>query len=173
MKSSAPRTGQEQVSRGVACQGWPNVPRPPLPDSPAAAYGAIDASAADPKVAYQIHNNQGAALMQLGRAAEAVPLFQAALGLQPDNADAHHNLATAFKATGMLTEAVAQYEMCLARSPEMCVCCGRGGASAVVHLSPDAVPRYSALCGKAESLAALAQYVCVCVWRGDGRRGGG
>lgn len=33
----------------------------------AAAYGAIDVESADPKVAFQIVNNQGAALMQLQR----------------------------------------------------------------------------------------------------------
>ncbi len=66
------------------------------------------AIAANPNVAHY-HNNLGSALLELGRADEAIAAYEKSLGLDPDFADAHRNLADALTDAARLDEAIAHY----------------------------------------------------------------
>jgi tetratricopeptide (TPR) repeat protein len=63
------------------------------------------------------HNNLGLALVKAGRAAEAVPHFQAALSVT-DKPDIHHNLGSALDALGHTDDAIREYEAALALEPD-------------------------------------------------------
>jgi tetratricopeptide (TPR) repeat protein len=60
--------------------------------------------------AWAAQGNLGYALFQQGRAAEAVPHYEAALRLNPAYAEAQYNLGTALLQLNRLPEAVAAYE---------------------------------------------------------------
>lgn len=62
--------------------------------------------------------NLGIALTEAGRAAEAVPHFEASLRLQPDNAATHLNLCDALTRLGRLDEAVPHGEAALRLQPD-------------------------------------------------------
>jgi tetratricopeptide (TPR) repeat protein len=67
----------------------------------------------------EINNDLGACLVNSGRAAEAIPYFEAALRLKPDSADAHYNLALALSQTpGRVRDAIPQYEAVLRLRPD-------------------------------------------------------
>jgi tetratricopeptide (TPR) repeat protein len=55
----------------------------------------------------------GNALLAKDRASEAIPYFEKALVLQPDDAEAHNNLADALRRSGRLDEAIAQFRKVL------------------------------------------------------------
>ena len=59
----------------------------------------------------------GVCHFQRGRFVEGIPWVEKALALKPDFADAHNNLANAFKALGRLEEALASYDRALAAQP--------------------------------------------------------
>jgi tetratricopeptide (TPR) repeat protein len=59
--------------------------------------------------------------MELGRPADAVPHFEAALRLKPGSAAAHFNYGTALAAAGRREEAVAQYQQALALRPDYAI----------------------------------------------------
>lgn len=63
-------------------------------------------------------NLGGVALVQLGRAAEALPLLQRATAAARDRADVHYNLGGALKALGRLADAAAAYRRALAIEPD-------------------------------------------------------
>jgi Flp pilus assembly protein TadD len=48
----------------------------------------------------EAHNNMGIALGSKGRLEEAIVQFQQAVQLNPENAEAQHNLASALQAVG-------------------------------------------------------------------------
>jgi tetratricopeptide (TPR) repeat protein len=52
--------------------------------------------------------NQGNLLLEAGRAAEAVPIFERAIILDPDYPEAHHNLGVAFRRLGRRADAVRE-----------------------------------------------------------------
>jgi tetratricopeptide (TPR) repeat protein len=62
-------------------------------------------------------NGLGSALLDSGRAADAVPALQQALRLQPDFEQAHYNLANAFLALGKTNEAIGEYNNALQLNP--------------------------------------------------------
>ena len=69
----------------------------------------------------------GVALQELGRPDEALPCFEKACQLQPDQADAHFSLATALKDVGDPLAAIACYERALRLEPDHAqALCGRG-----------------------------------------------
>lgn len=63
-------------------------------------------------------NLGGVALVQLGRAAEALPLLHRAAAAARDRADVHYNLGGALKALGRLADATAAYRRALAIEPD-------------------------------------------------------
>ncbi len=62
--------------------------------------------------------NIARALTELGRPAEALPLFEAGLLQKPDAFDVHNNYGVALAALGRSSEAVAQYEEALRLQPD-------------------------------------------------------
>jgi tetratricopeptide (TPR) repeat protein len=67
---------------------------------------------------YICKNNLGNALVRAGRAADAVPYFEAALRIQPGDADAYANLGTAATQQGRDDEARRQFEAALRIDPD-------------------------------------------------------
>ena len=63
-------------------------------------------------------NLGGVALVQLGRAAEALPLLHRAATAARDRADVHYKLGGALKALGRLADAAAAYRRALAIEPD-------------------------------------------------------
>ena len=78
------------------------------------------AVAADPRC-YICLNNLGNALQRAGRADEASPYFDAALRIQPDDADAHANLGTVAGRADHQDEARREFERALAIDPDHAV----------------------------------------------------
>jgi tetratricopeptide (TPR) repeat protein len=58
------------------------------------------------------------ALMMQGKLDEAIPQYQEAVRLKPDDADLHNNLGTALGRTGQVDEAIRQYEEALRLEPD-------------------------------------------------------
>ena len=52
--------------------------------------------------------NQANLLLESGSPAEAVPLYERAIGLDPDYPEAHHNLGVAFRRLGRRSDAVRE-----------------------------------------------------------------
>lgn len=65
----------------------------------------------------EAYYNLDIALSKSGRAAEAIPQFEAALRIQPDYADAHNNLGVALSGAGRVLEAIAHFEAALQINP--------------------------------------------------------
>jgi protein O-mannosyl-transferase len=63
-------------------------------------------------------NNLGIVLLAKGRLEEAIPRFEAAVNLRPENAPAHDNLAKAFLQKGQIAEAMLHYRKLLEIQPE-------------------------------------------------------
>ncbi len=76
-----------------------------------------------------LHEDAGVLYMELNRAAEAVPHFEASLKLKPGSAATHFNYATALTAGGRLEEAVAQYRRALELRPQYAVAHNNLGAA--------------------------------------------
>jgi len=69
---------------------------------------------------WMAHNNLGAYLTEMGSWNEAIPHLEKAVGLKPDQADAHNNLGNALsKAPGRSAEAIAEFETALRLDPGM------------------------------------------------------
>ncbi len=66
-----------------------------------------------------LRNDLGNALASLGRAAEALPHFTAALRLRPDIPEIYNNLGNAFAALGRYMEAVSSFRAGLALRPDL------------------------------------------------------
>ncbi len=64
------------------------------------------------------HSNLGNALLDAGRAAEAIPSYQEALRLHPGYSDAENNLGRALVKVGRTAEAVPHYEAALRAKPK-------------------------------------------------------
>ena len=63
------------------------------------------------------HNNFGNALLDKGRAAEAIVQYREALRIRPGDGIAHINLGIALQKSGQPAEAIAEYEKALALQP--------------------------------------------------------
>jgi len=63
------------------------------------------------------HNNLGEALAGANRMAEALPHFEAAVGLRPNHAQAQYNLGRGLQQLGKLSEALPHFEQALAADP--------------------------------------------------------
>jgi tetratricopeptide (TPR) repeat protein len=63
------------------------------------------------------HVNLGSALLQLGRAGDALVQFKEALRLKPDDADAYYNAANALVRLGRLDEAIGHFQAALQLRP--------------------------------------------------------
>ena len=70
----------------------------------------------DPAYA-EAHNNLGNALVQTGRAPEAIDHYKEALRITPNSADAHNNLAAALAQMGRTSEAIEQLKAALRIKP--------------------------------------------------------
>jgi protein O-mannosyl-transferase len=66
---------------------------------------------------YVAHNNLGNALLEGGRAEEAIVHFRRALEIKPDYADAHINLGNAFLKKGQADQALARFRAALTIQP--------------------------------------------------------
>jgi tetratricopeptide (TPR) repeat protein len=67
---------------------------------------------------YLIHNNQGIALREQGRAEEAVKHYLHALRSNPDYAQAHYNLGNAYAGAGKYKEAIEAYKKAININPD-------------------------------------------------------
>jgi len=63
------------------------------------------------------HNNLGNALLQTGRAAEAIDHYNEALRIYPNSVDAHNNLGAALGQMGRTSEAIEQLQAALRINP--------------------------------------------------------
>src|SRR5947207_3074972 len=70
---------------------------------------------------FRVRTNLGMALLEKGRADEALPHFQEAVRLQPDLAALHHNLGNALRTLDRHVEARAAYLDALRLDPERAV----------------------------------------------------
>jgi Tfp pilus assembly protein PilF len=69
-------------------------------------------------VAYAAGDILAYCLLNSGRAAEAIPYYEAVVRLKPDSADAHANLALAFSRSGRVGEAITQFQAALRMQPD-------------------------------------------------------
>jgi len=90
----------------------------------------------------------GQCLTLLGRAAEALPVFDAALAVRPDDPQLHFNRAMALEDTGALDAARAAFERTVQLHP--------GHGDALARLAVLAAQRGDARAGRAAALDALA-----------------
>jgi tetratricopeptide (TPR) repeat protein len=92
-----------------------------------------------------LHNFLGVALMRLGRGPEAVPEFEAAVRLRPDNASFHNNLGLALASLpGRGLAAAAEFQAALRLDPQyQAALLNLGGAYAQMPgRQPDAIAEY-------------------------------
>ena len=66
---------------------------------------------------YEVHNNLGATLLELGRLDDAEASCKQAIALKPDFAEAHSNLAKAFQRLGRLAEAEESFKRAIELKP--------------------------------------------------------
>ena len=86
------------------------------------------------------------AAQNLGKPAEAIEAFDAALQLDPTHAQSFHNKGVSFTALGKHENALKAFEAAVA-------------AHALQHKDEaGAAPFFAALCGRAEALANLGQF---------------
>jgi tetratricopeptide (TPR) repeat protein len=69
-------------------------------------------------LAWPAWNGLGSALLDSGRAAEAIPPLQQAILLEPEFEQAHYNLANAFLALGKTSDAIGEYNIALLLNPD-------------------------------------------------------
>ena len=65
------------------------------------------------------HDNIGAALVQAGRAADAVPVLQRAVAIVPADARAHYDLGVAFERTGASPQALEEFRTAVRLRPDL------------------------------------------------------
>jgi tetratricopeptide (TPR) repeat protein len=88
-----------------------------------AQHGDRDRSIAEARTAVALAPHESLMRLNLGNLllpvspSEAVPVFQQLIHEQPGSADAHHGLGLAWKATGNIPEATAEFERALAIQP--------------------------------------------------------
>jgi tetratricopeptide (TPR) repeat protein len=70
---------------------------------------------------FEVHNNLGAALLDLGRIDEAVASYRRSLSIKSDYADAHSNLGNALRILGQLEEAVASCRRAVEIKPDLAI----------------------------------------------------
>jgi len=70
-----------------------------------------------PKDVDSVHNNLGNALLQQGRAAEAIPHYQQALAGKPESPEYHNNLGTALLASGRPALAIPEFKKAVELNP--------------------------------------------------------
>lgn len=90
-------------------------------DNGGAAQAAQDLLARHPgrgDLTWQAQERLGLALFRLGRGAEAVRHFEAAIRAAPESPSAHHNLATTLMALGQRGRGFAEYQEAVALAPE-------------------------------------------------------
>ncbi|MDO5554065.1 MAG: tetratricopeptide repeat protein [Planctomycetia bacterium] len=87
-----------------------------------------------------LKNSEGVACYGQGQYDQALPYFQEAIRLDPNNAEAYYNVASTYQRQAalhgqpsLLTQAESYYRACLDRnpSPETTVCCYRGLATSM------------------------------------------
>ena len=130
---------------------------------------AQQALAIDPKQG-RAHNLVGLALSRLGRPAEALASFDAAITCEPAFVDAHGSRADVLAELGRAEEAIASYDRALAMAPDSAAnWCNRGAALQDLRRSQEALASYerSLACDPAQlqvhfnrgnALSALARY---------------
>ncbi len=64
------------------------------------------------------YDSAGTSMHELGKTPETMELYQQALRIDPDYADAHNKLANALAQTGKMEEAIAHYEQALRIDPD-------------------------------------------------------
>jgi tetratricopeptide (TPR) repeat protein len=90
-----------------------------------------------------VRNNLGAALVEVGRATEAIAQYEQALQLQPGYSKAHYNLGITLMQVGRVPEAIAQYEQALRIWPDYADAHNNLGiALAQVGRVPEAIAQY-------------------------------
>jgi Flp pilus assembly protein TadD len=93
----------------------------------------------------RVHNNLGIALMQAGRADEAMTHYATALQIAPEYPDAHNNLGLALFQAGRIPEAVGHYEAALRLKPDYAEAhFNLGNARLQAGLLPEAAEHYEA-----------------------------
>jgi tetratricopeptide (TPR) repeat protein len=93
--------------------------------------------------AWLAHNSLGVALMDQGRAQEAVTQYEKALHIKADYAEAHNNLGVALVKEGKLRDAIGHYEQALQINPDYAVAhCNLGAALVDEGMLRDAIRHY-------------------------------
>ena len=93
-----------------------------------------------------VHSNIGASLQNLGKPAEAIEAFDAALQLDPTHAQSFHNKGVSFTALGKHDHALQAFEAAVS-------------AHQLKHKNDaESTPFFAALCGRAEALANLQRF---------------
>ena len=64
------------------------------------------------------YNNLGEALLQKGQVDEAIPEFQKALEIEPDNAEVQNNLGSLFLKMGQMNQAILHYQLAVQINPD-------------------------------------------------------
>jgi tetratricopeptide (TPR) repeat protein len=92
---------------------------------------------------FSAHNNLGNALVSQGRFDEALPHYEQALKLKPNEAKTHSNLGNALVGQRRFEEAIAHYQKALALKPDLAkVYINLGFASAQQGRLPEAIGYY-------------------------------
>jgi tetratricopeptide (TPR) repeat protein len=99
----------------VACGGGEPATPTPVPPTPVPP---TPTPAATPTPSANEHVALGTEYYEQGKLDEAVAEFQAAIELEPDNADAYRNLGTAYLEQGKDEEAAAAYEQAIELDPD-------------------------------------------------------
>jgi tetratricopeptide (TPR) repeat protein len=90
-----------------------------------------------------VYSSAGASMQEQGKMTEALELYQQALRIDPDDAEAHCNLGAALAQTGKIKEAIAQYELALQiRSEYAEANCNLGVALAQTGKIEEAIAQY-------------------------------
>ena len=94
---------------------------------------------------YLALNNLGSLLVEQGKAADAVPLLQRALEVEPGFAEAHHNFGNAFLKLGQLEEAFRSYQKAVEIEPSNALAQNNLGSLLLKKDKPtEAIPHFQA-----------------------------
>ena len=104
------------------------------------------------QVSNTTHANVGAELIRVGRSAEAIPVLQEAVRLEPGDATAHYDLGIAFEKTGGRHQAVEEFREAVRLKPDFgqaleALGSGHLNLAAALQMkgqSRDAIPHYEA-----------------------------
>jgi tetratricopeptide (TPR) repeat protein len=92
---------------------------------------------------WMVYVNQGAALADKGRFAEAVPLYRKSIALNPTYPESHYVLAVASEHLGHEDEAIAEYKATLERDPNLIQAYeGLGNALGKAHRYEEAIASF-------------------------------